>query len=125
MDFVCDVHIAKKVVSELKRLGFDAVHANDLMGTDAAKDEMIGEASDRLGAGIITKDKLFRKRNEQRRKVYVPQRIITVDDMNSRANQIRFMLRRHQDSLELLVKKNEPYSYLLDRFGGFHLTDDY
>ena len=125
MDFVCDIHIARKVVSELRLLGFDAIHASDLMGTDSAVDEDIGARADALGACVITKDKKFRKLNEDTSDNYVPQRIITLDDMNSRTAQVRLMLRRHAETLATLVAAGEPFSYLMDRFGGFRPTDSH
>lgn len=95
------------------------------MGTDQATDTEIGQRADALGACVITKDKKFRKLDEAGKALYVPRRLITVDDMNSRVPQLKFMLNVNQSKLAELISSDEPFSYLLDRFGGFSATQNH
>lgn len=125
MDFICDIHIARKVVRVLRELGFDAMHAFDISQTDTTPDHQIAKFADEVKACLITKDKRFRKHDTRVPPLTSPKKIITVDDMNSRTHQIILLVRHNNHELRSLLKDGEPFSYLLDRFGGLHPTDLY
>ncbi len=125
MDFVCDIHVARKIVQALRNLGFESMHAFDIKQTDTTPDYQIAKFVDEIGACLITKDKLFRKQDRRLPPLTSPKKIITVDDMNSRPPQIILLLQHNDNKLREILSDGTPFSYLLDRFGGLHPSDLY
>ena len=60
MKFLCDVHIAYKIVYYLRSLGFETVHVNDILQKSQTKDSEICKYADLYNFIVITKDSDFR-----------------------------------------------------------------
>jgi predicted nuclease of predicted toxin-antitoxin system len=60
MKFLCDVHISLKLVKQLKLLGYDAIHINEILDRWNTPDNKICEFADQNDFVVITKDSDFR-----------------------------------------------------------------
>lgn len=60
MNFLCDVHISRKVVTFLCNEGHQAIHVNDILQGDHTKDTEISFFATRNEHIVISKDKDFR-----------------------------------------------------------------
>jgi predicted nuclease of predicted toxin-antitoxin system len=60
MKFLCDVHIAFKLVTYFKSLGFEAVHVNEILDKSETKDSDICKYADQGDFIVVTKDADFR-----------------------------------------------------------------
>ncbi|ELR69466.1 hypothetical protein C900_04998 [Fulvivirga imtechensis AK7] len=60
MNFLCDVHIPKKLSKRLNELGFLSQHVNDILDKWYTKDSRISEYADANDLILITKDQDFR-----------------------------------------------------------------
>ena len=60
MKFLCDVHIAYKIVNFLKSLGFETIHVNEILQKSQTKDSDICKYADLKDFIVITKDSDFR-----------------------------------------------------------------
>lgn len=60
MKFFCDVHIPYKLVSRLKALGFETIHANEILDHSSTKDSDICKYADQNNLIVVTKDSDFR-----------------------------------------------------------------
>ena len=116
MRVVCDIHISRKIVRWLCENGFDAIHANDLMGTDRASDPKIANRADETAASVITEDQTLTRIVRSRQ---VPRLVLALDDPNARAPQIIEGLRPHLALPRELLASPPAELYLwYDRSGG-------
>ena len=60
MKFLCDVHISYSLVNQLKKLGFDAIHVNELPDKWFSSDKFILNYADESDRIVITKDSDFK-----------------------------------------------------------------
>ena len=60
MKILCDVHIAKKVVSYFQKEGIEALHVNDILDKWHTKDQAIANYADEHDFVVLTKDADFR-----------------------------------------------------------------
>ena len=60
MKFLCDVHVSLKLVKQLKLLGYDAIHINEILDSWNTPDNKICEFADQNDFILITKDSDFR-----------------------------------------------------------------
>jgi predicted nuclease of predicted toxin-antitoxin system len=60
MKFLCDVHISFKVKSHIQKLGFEAIHVNEILEGSRTKDTDLSKYCDSNGCILITKDADFK-----------------------------------------------------------------
>jgi len=60
MNFLCDVHISRKIVNYLKINGHKAVHVNDILNKSETTDSDICLYADQNDLIVVTKDSDFR-----------------------------------------------------------------
>ncbi|MGE0019428.1 MAG: DUF5615 family PIN-like protein [Draconibacterium sp.] len=60
MKFLCDVYISYSLVSQLKKLGFDTIHVNELPDKWFSSDKFICNYADESDRIVITKDSDFK-----------------------------------------------------------------
>ena len=60
MNFLCDVHIAFRLVRFFSEAGHHAVHVNSVLNGSSTRDRDISQYADNQGLVVITKDRDFR-----------------------------------------------------------------
>lgn len=75
MGFLCDVHIALRLVRFLSEAGHHAVHVNSILAGSHTRDGEISAYADDQGMVVITKDRDFRNSFLIR---HSPQKVIRV-----------------------------------------------
>lgn len=60
MKFLCDVHISYKLTKHFKKLGFEAIHVNEILSKSETKDSDLCKYADQMDYIIISKDSDFR-----------------------------------------------------------------
>lgn len=60
MRFLCDVHIAYKLVKHINSLGYEAIHVNNILDKWFTSDAKISEYADENDLILISKDSDFR-----------------------------------------------------------------
>ncbi|MCF8360246.1 MAG: DUF5615 family PIN-like protein [Prolixibacteraceae bacterium] len=103
MKFLCDVHISYKIVKQLKYLGFETVHVNEILDKSATKDSEISNFADVNNYVVVTKDSDFRDSFLVKQ---TPQKLIKINLGNISNRKLQNIFSENIFSISKLDNKN-------------------
>lgn len=107
MKFICDVHIAYKLVGYLKKKGCECTHVNQIFSNPQTTDSEIADYADENGLIVVTKDSDFRDRYILNR---TPKKLLKLNTGNSSTQQ---MINLFENNWSTLVTANQqPHFYI-------------
>ncbi len=112
MKFLCDVHIARKVVYFLSRKCELAIHANDVLSGSMTKDAALAQFADEGDFILVSKDADFLNSYLIHR---VPKKLIKINLGNIPTGDLMALLERH---FEYIRVQNEKDCFLIEVFPG-------
>lgn len=106
MKFICDVHLAYKLVNYLKRRGCECHHVNTIFADPRASDQDIAKHADSNDLIVVTKDEDFKDSYILKR---TPKKLVKLNTGNSSTQQMidllktigRFLWQRINDRISL------------------------
>lgn len=118
MKFICDVHIAYKLVSWLKQKGCECYHINEVFSNPKTTDKEIAEYADMNRLIVVTKDSDFRDSFILKRS---PKKLVKLNTGKSSTQQI---INLFVNNWQILVTANQqPYFFIETDIYNFYLID--
>ena len=113
MKFICDVHISYKIVTFLKKQGYEVVHVNEILDKWYTTDKAICEYADSNDFIVCSKDKDFRNSHFAQRS---PKKLLLIALGNMKSKDVIDLLGAN---LTLLEEMSEKDAFLVE------VTSDY
>jgi predicted nuclease of predicted toxin-antitoxin system len=118
MKFICDVHIAFKLVNYLKRRGCECYHVNTIFTDTRTADKEIAKHADENGLIVITKDQDFRDSYILSR---TPKKLVKLNTGNSSTQQ---MIDLFENNWSILVAANQrPHFFIESDIHHFYFIE--